>query len=73
MHIIATVIRAALPRTCTTQGELAAALGIGCLPSSGLSDPLDDLDDVDVEAVADAAGYRITTESYPSDYVLRPR
>lgn len=73
MHIIATVIRAARPRTCTTQAELAAALGIPCSIDTGLNNPLENLDDVDVEAVGLAAGYRLSTEPYLSDYVLRPR
>jgi hypothetical protein len=72
MQITATVIRAALPRTCTTQEELAAALGIPCSTDVGLSNPSGSLDDVDVEAVGMAAGFRLSTEAYPADFVLRP-
>lgn len=72
MSVSVTVIRAGLPRTCTTQAELASALGIACTVENGLGVPRASLDDVDVEAVGAAAAFRVTDEPYGTDYTLRP-
>lgn len=72
MSVSVTVIRAGLPKTCTTQAEYASALGIACTADNGLGVPRASLDDVDVEAIASAAGFRVTDEPYGTDYTLRP-
>lgn len=72
MSVSVTAIRAGITRYCLSQGELALALGIPCTTEFGLGSPLSRLDDLDMEAVAEAAGYRLTDEAYGTDYVLRP-
>jgi hypothetical protein len=72
MPVTVTVIRAGLPWTCSSQAELAHALAMECTVDNGFAMPSAPLDDLDIEVLASAVGFRATDEPYGTDYTLRP-
>lgn len=74
MSITVTVIRAGIRRSCSEQRELALALGVPCDNAHGFTGPAASVEDLDMDEVAEAAGFRVSEgEPYGDTYTMRQR